>query len=195
VLLAAWAAWAVRDLRVLPRYPARLAGPVALLVALGLAAWTLLVNPYLVGLTRLTNLLLTGLVGLPVLQASLSQHGIDRYLEVVFPEGPLRVEVAASTVTAVPYLALMLGASAGIGRRAAWILVGLAALFGLHLAGSAGLVWLGRAAPALVPLAETLLGFISLSAPPVLWLVAGGPGPEARASASPPGSSGRRPGP
>ena len=173
-LLGVWGLWAVRDLQFLPAYPLRLLMRVAIAVPVLLVAWHFVRDAYLILVTVTVNAVLTA-VGAPVRGVSLVQVEQYRYLDVAFATGAMRLEGAAVSVTLVAFLALVIATAASVSRRFGVALGGLAALFGLQVAGASAVLFLGMAAPgAALPL-ETFVDLLSLSVPVVLWLSAFGP--------------------
>ena len=173
-LLGVWGLWTVRDLQFLPAYPLRLLMRVAIAVPVLLVAWHFVRDAYLILVTVTVNAVLTA-VGAPVRGVSLVQVEQYRYLDVAFATGAMRLEGAAVSVTLVAFLALVIATAASVSRRCGVALGGLAALFGLQVAGASAVLFLGMAAPgAALPL-ETFVDLLSLSVPVVLWLSAFGP--------------------
>ena len=173
-VLGLWGLWAVRDVKLLPTYPLGLLARVAIALPILLAAWPLVRDTYLSLVTVSVNAVLSE-AGAAVRSTSLVQVDQHRYLDIALADGGMRFEVASVAVTLVAFLALVVATPASPGRRFKVALGGLATLFGLHVAGAAGVVLLGLHAPGVALPLETFVDFLSLTLPLVLWLSAFGP--------------------
>jgi exosortase/archaeosortase family protein len=169
-LVSVWGVWLVRDLHWVPRFPLRLLGLVALLSALLLVVWYLLLDRYVVTLVLGVNAVLTR-AGVPIETLRLSSVDLLRYVDVGLPTVGFRLEVGAQTLNVIPCLALILASPVPLGRRLGLALVGACALVALHGAGTAMLIVLGWSAPGFVPGFQIINDFVSLAAGPTLWLV------------------------
>jgi exosortase/archaeosortase family protein len=175
VIMGLWGLWLTRDVRALPQYPWRFAGLVVLGLFPAIGLWWLLLQPYLITLLGATNAILIGLFGLPVQSAGLIQEGLKRFLDFALPEGGLRLEVAARSLSLAPYLALI-AASPIPWLRRIWLgILGVVVLLALQGAESASLILLGQTAPALVPPAEALSDFLTLVTGPIMWILLAAP--------------------
>ena len=137
--------------------------------------WWLLLQPYLIALLGATKAILIGLFGLPVESAGLIQEGLRRFLDFALPEGGLRLEVAARSLSLDPYLALVAASPIPWTRRIWLGILGVLILFTLQTAESAGLILLGRTAQALVSPAEALSDFLTLATGPLMWIFLAAP--------------------
>ena len=181
-LVGVWGLWLVRNLHYVPRFPLKRLGLAAMLLAPLLAAWYLVLDGYVVALVLGINAVLTA-VGVPIETVRLASADLFRHLDVGLATGGFRVEVAAQTLNLVPCVALILASPLAFGRRALLALYGVAALMGLHAAGTASVVLLGWMAPPLVAPFQVVNDFLSLAAGPSLWLLLARP---SRAWFSPP---------
>jgi exosortase/archaeosortase family protein len=184
-LLGVWALWLVRDLHHLPRLPGRFAGLVALLTALGLAAWYVTLDRYVVAMLHAVNAVAAGLLGVPIETLHLTALDLQRVLDVGVRSGGFRIELAAQTLNVVPFLALTLASPLALGRRAGLAACGLGVLFALHVVASAILIVLGWSVPGLVPVFQIANDFVSLAAGPSLWLLLVSPSPSLLGLGSP----------
>ena len=82
----------------------------------------------------------------------------------------------AETVAGIINL-LMLASPLAVGRRLLLALGGAFVIAVLHGAGTGALIWLGWAAPRLVPVFQIVNDFVSLAAGPTLWLLLARPSP------------------
>jgi hypothetical protein len=132
-------------------------------------------HPYLLALLVAAKAILIGLFGLPIGSATLVQEGLSRFLDFTLPEGGLRLEVAARTLSLAPYLALVAASPMPVVRRVWLGILGGVALFGLHIAEVTSLILVGRAVPALVSPAEALSDFLTLATGPLMWFLLAAP--------------------
>jgi len=177
-VLALWGLWLTTDLKALPRYPWRFVGRVALGLLPSIGVWWLVLTPYLLALLVAAKVILIGLVGLPIESAGLVREGLTRFLDFTLPEGGLRLEVAARSLSLAPYLALVAASPIPWVRRLRLGMLGVVALFILQTAESTGLILLGRAAPALISPAEALSDFVTLATGPLMWMLLAAPSRE-----------------
>jgi len=175
IIMGLWGLWLTRDLRVLSHYPRWFAGLVALLLFPAIGVWLVLLHPYLLALLVATKAILIEIFGLPIGSATLVQEGLRRFLDLALPEGGLRLEVAARSLSLAPYLALVAASPIPWARRAWLGLLGLVTLFALHTVESTTLILVGRTAPALVSPAEAISDFLTLATGPLLWFLLAAP--------------------
>lgn len=170
-LLAVWGLWLVRDLHYLPRFPLKFSGLVAVFAVVLFAAWYALLDWYLVALVVAVNALFSGLAGLPIQSLHLTAADLLRHLDVGFPTGGFRMELAGQTLSLVPCLALILASPLALGRRAGLALGGVAVLFVVNVAMTGVLIVLGWTDRGLVTIFQIVNDFLSLAAGPTLWLL------------------------
>src|SRR5204863_421825 len=87
-------------------YPWELVGRTALAFLPALAVWWVILVPYVATLAAVTTSLLT-VLGTPIDSVTTVTEGLKRFLDLTLPEGGLRLEVAARSLSVVPYLALV----------------------------------------------------------------------------------------
>jgi exosortase/archaeosortase family protein len=167
--------WLTRDVNALPRYPWRFAGLVALAFLPALGIWWLLLIPYASVLTAVTKELLAGLLGAPIESARLVKEGLRQFIDLTLPEGGLRLEVAARSLSLVPYLALVAASPIPWVRRSWLGACGAVILFVLHAAEATGLIVMGRSIPSLIPPAEAVSDFLTLVTGPLMWILLAAP--------------------
>ncbi|MBI3781557.1 MAG: archaeosortase/exosortase family protein [candidate division NC10 bacterium] len=175
MIMGLWGLWLTRDLRALPHYPRWFAGLVALLLLPAIGVWWLFLYPYLLALLVATKAILIGLFGLPIGSATLVEEGLRRFLDLTLPEGGLRLEVAARSLSLAPFLALVVASPLPWARRLWLCMLGLVTLFALHTAESTSLIVLGRSAQALVSPAEALSDFLTVATGPLMWFLLAAP--------------------
>lgn len=170
-LVAVWVLWLVHDLHYLPRFPRTFFGLVVLFVVLLFAAWYVLLDRYLVVHVLAVNAVLSGLAGVPLESVRLTADDLLRYLDVGFPTGGFRIELAGQTLSVVPCLALILASPLALGRRVGLALCAVAVLFAVQGAATGILIVLGWTDRGLVTVFQIVNDFLSLAAGPTLWLV------------------------
>lgn len=163
--------WMYRNVGVLPVYPWGFVRRVVFAFPLAIGVWWLLLYPYASMLLVIIKTTLSGIAGIPITGTALIEEGFQRLLDFQLAEGGFRLEVAARSLTLVPMMALLAASPLPWLRRLQLGCLGLAIQFGLHATEAVGLVLLGRATPAGVPVAEALSDFIALTSGPVLWLL------------------------
>jgi len=174
-VMGLWGLWLTRDVNALPRYPWRFLGLVTLAFLPSLGVWWVLLDPYLSALVVATRSILIGLLGTPIESSVLVREGVTRFLSLTLPEGDLRLEVAARSLSLVPYLALCVASPLPWVRRLWLGMLGVVTLFVIHTAESTSLIVLGRTAPALVPPAEALSDFLTVATGPLMWFLLAAP--------------------
>jgi len=176
-LMGLWGFWLYRDVGTLPVYPWGFVRIVVFTLPLAIGIWWFLLYPYAILLMTVIRTVLNSVAGQPIQGVALVEEGFKRVLDFQLAEGGFRLEMADRSLALIPLMVLLAASPLPWLRRLQLGGLGLAIQFGLHVAEAVSLVLLGRAAPAVVPVAEALSDFLTLVSGPFLWLLLATPSP------------------